>query len=143
MPNRSHLTRNRVHFIPRRGFVLAYESHNTPRGFVLTYDSTTMLVPMGRPSKGPRTSITAKPDLTLDAVIRRNAELLDMSLGDYLVAIAAHALDMPDHAPAPGRSVEAIEGLAFDESEAPLVPATVAPITDIHTAKELVTKIAS
>lgn len=101
---------------------------------------------MGRPSKGERTSITAKPDLVLDKVIRRNAELLDMSLGDYLVAIAAHALDMPDHAPVPGRSIEALDGLAFDASEAPLVPATVdavAPIMDIHTAKELVDKIAS
>ena len=102
-----------------------------------------MLVHMGRPRKGPRGSITVKPDLTLDAVIRRNAELLDMSLSDYICAIAAHALDLPDHAPAPGRSVEFIDELAYEESEAPLVPSSVAPITDIYPAKELVAKKAS
>lgn len=96
-----------------------------------------MLVVMGRPSKGPRTSITAKPDLTLDAVIRRNAELLDMSLGDYLVAIAAHALEMPEHAPKPGHPLDTLDGLDGLGLDGVLVPSTVtaaisAPVTDIR-----------
>lgn len=102
-----------------------------------------MLVHMGRPSKGERTVITAKPDVALGELIRRNATQLDMSYGDYIVALAAHALGMPEHAPEPGRSVEALEGLTPDAAEAPVVPASVAPITEIYPAKELRTKIAS
>lgn len=87
--------------------------------------------------------MTAKPDLVLGEVIRRNATMLDMSYGDYVVALAAHALGMPEHAPRPGRSVEALEGLTPVDDDAPVVPSTVAPITELHTAKELRTKKAS
>lgn len=102
-----------------------------------------MLVLMGRPSKGERAVITAKPNIELAEIVRRNATLLDMSYGDYLVALAAHALGLPEHAPKPGRALEALEALAFDEGEAPVEPATVAPITALQTPKERRAKIAS
>ena len=100
-----------------------------------------MLVSMGRPSKGERAAITAKPDLVLAEVIRRNATELDMSYGDYLVALAAHALGMSAHAPKPGRALDALEGLSPDFT--PVVPETVAPISVMPAPKELRTRIAS
>lgn len=105
-----------------------------------------MLIPMGRPSKGERDAITAKPSLPLGAIIKRNADELQMSYGDYMVAIAAHALGLPDEAPKPGRSVEALDGMEAllpPEFFAPVVPETVAPITTMHNTKELRTKLAS
>ena len=105
-----------------------------------------MLIPRGRPSKGERDAITAKPSLHFGGVIKRNADELGMSYGDYLVAIAAHALGLPDEAPKPSRSVEALDGMEAllpPGFVAPVVPETVAPITTMHNTKELRTKIAS
>lgn len=102
-----------------------------------------MLGAMGRPSKGERIAITAKPDLPLATVIRRNADQLGMSYGDYVVALAAHALSMPAHAPRPARSVDALEALEPSAETTPLLPSTVAPVTLMPTAKELRTRIAS
>ena len=62
-----------------------------------------MLVGMGRPSKGDRVTIAAKPERQLADAIRRNAKLLGLSAGDYVVSLVAHALEMPDSAPAAGR----------------------------------------
>lgn len=100
---------------------------------------------MGRPSKGERAAITAKPDLVLADVIRRNATLLGMSYGEYMVALSAHALGMPDHAPKPGRPIDALATLEFDEDTAPVDPSTVAPVKTLMTpqTKELRTRIAS
>lgn len=98
---------------------------------------------MGRPRKGDRVSIMAKPERPLAEIVQRNATALGMSYGDYLVAIAAHALDMPELAPKPTHPLDAIEALSFDELDAPLVPATVAPISVLPNAKEHRDKIAS
>ena len=60
---------------------------------------------MGRPRKGDdRVSIAAKPERPLAEVIQRNAVLLGMSYGDYMVAIAAIAHGMPQYAPKPTRT---------------------------------------
>lgn len=60
---------------------------------------------MGRPSKGERVTIAAKPYPPLAEVIRQNAADLHLSAGDYLVAIAAEALGMPDQSPVVPRHV--------------------------------------
>lgn len=86
-----------------------------------------MLGLMGRPSKGERSLITARPDVELGDVIRRNAKMLNMSYGEYLVALAAHALGMPEHAPQPRRDTNVLA--AFQNiGETPLLPSAVAPI---------------
>lgn len=54
----------------------------------------------GRPSKGKRDSgILAKPPAEFGAILRENARRLNMSYGDYLVALAAERLNMPEFAP--------------------------------------------
>lgn len=58
---------------------------------------------MGRPSKGERDAILAKPPLAFGAILKRNAEEQGLAYGEYLVALAAQALDMPQFAPAPAR----------------------------------------
>lgn len=99
-----------------------------------------MLVLMGRPSKGERDAITAKPYVPLGEVIRRNAKLLGMTPGDYMVALTAHALGMPDQAPKPGRLVETLDALEL-LVDAPLLPSSVVPIgsaaSSLTNAKEL------
>jgi hypothetical protein len=60
---------------------------------------------IGRPSKGNRDAIMAKPAVTFGAILKENALKLGYaSYGDYLVALAAQALDMPEYAPEPQRS---------------------------------------
>lgn len=57
---------------------------------------------IGRPSKGKRDAIMAKPAATFGVILRENALKLGYeSYGDYLVALAAQALDMPEYAPKP------------------------------------------
>jgi hypothetical protein len=59
---------------------------------------------VGRPSKGARDAITAKPQLPFGAILKENAMKLGYeSYGDYVVALAAQALDMPQYAPTPRR----------------------------------------
>ena len=58
---------------------------------------------MGRPSKGERDAILAKPPVAFGAILKKNAEELGMPYGEYLVALAAEALNMPQFAPAPPR----------------------------------------
>jgi hypothetical protein len=56
----------------------------------------------GRPSKGKRDSgILAKPPVEFGVILRENARRLGMSYGDYLVALAAERLNMPEFAPRP------------------------------------------
>ncbi|WP_143015780.1 hypothetical protein [Microbacterium sp. 77mftsu3.1] len=66
--------------------------------------------------------------------------MLDMTPGEYMVALAAHALGMPDQAPKPGRSTEALEALELI-GESPLLPSTVVPIgsapSSLSNSKEL------
>lgn len=83
---------------------------------------------MGRPSKAERAAITAKPDVRFAAGICRNAKLLRMSYGDYLVAVTAHARGMPEHAPKPGLPVEALEKLASENPDVPLLPELVSSV---------------
>lgn len=101
---------------------------------------------MGRPSKGERVAVNAKPDTVLAGIIRRNAVMLDMSAGDYVVALVAYALDMPDHAPQPGRSTEALEALELI-GERPMLPSTVVPLSaasrNFTHSEELTDQIAS
>lgn len=60
---------------------------------------------VGRPSKGSRDAITAKPALAFGKILKSNAMKQGYeSYGDYLVAIAAEALNMPEYAPAPKRN---------------------------------------
>jgi hypothetical protein len=58
---------------------------------------------IGRPSKGQRDAILAKPPGPFAAILKENAEKNGYSYGDYLLALAAQALEMPQFAPAPAR----------------------------------------
>ena len=53
----------------------------------------------GRPSKGRRDAILAKPPVEFGAILKQNADAEGLSYGEYLVALAAKALDMPQYAP--------------------------------------------
>lgn len=55
----------------------------------------------GRPSKGARDVFAVRPMQPVGDVIRANADALDMSYSDYISAILANALNMPEHAPTP------------------------------------------
>jgi hypothetical protein len=55
----------------------------------------------GRPGKGPRDQFSVRPVPALGNVIRRNAEHLGMTYGEYCTAILANALGMPEYAPQP------------------------------------------
>lgn len=92
---------------------------------------------MGRALKGiERKQIAAKPNGPLAEVIEENASALGMSKGDYIVAIAAYALGMPEHAPQPEHNLETLDGLDLGDV---LLPASVAasksaPVTDIRSS---------
>ena len=58
----------------------------------------------GRPSKGDRDAFMTKPARPVGDAIRHNAEELDMTYGDYIAAILARELGMPEHAPMPPHS---------------------------------------
>lgn len=53
----------------------------------------------GRPSKGRRDAILAKPPVEFGAILKQNADAEGLSYGEYLVALAAEALNMPQYAP--------------------------------------------
>lgn len=57
----------------------------------------------GRPSKGERDAILAKPPVAFGAILKQQADELGFSYGEYMVALAAQALDMPQFAPTPPR----------------------------------------
>lgn len=60
---------------------------------------------VGRPSKGVRDQIMAKPAAPFGAILRENAAKLGYEgVGDYIVALAAQAIEMPEYAPTPQRS---------------------------------------
>lgn len=60
---------------------------------------------VGRPSKGPRDAIMAKPADSFGKILRENSQRLGYeSYGDYIVALAAQALGMPEYAPHPHRA---------------------------------------
>ena len=45
----------------------------------------------------------AKPALPLAEVIKANADAIGLSYGEYVTALAAEALGMPEYAPRPSR----------------------------------------
>ncbi|PYC99854.1 hypothetical protein B4U78_013905 [Microbacterium esteraromaticum] len=53
----------------------------------------------GRPSKGRRDAILAKPPVEFGAILKNNADAEGLSYGEYLVLLAADALGMPQYAP--------------------------------------------
>jgi hypothetical protein len=58
---------------------------------------------MARPSKGERVSIMAKPAVPLAEVIKHNATAVGLSYGEYVTALVAESLGMPEYAPKPPR----------------------------------------
>lgn len=62
-----------------------------------------MISPMARPSKGQRVPIMAKPAVPLAEVIKANATAAGLSYGEYITALAAESLGMPEYAPRPRR----------------------------------------
>lgn len=58
-----------------------------------------MMILMGRPSKGERDAILAKPPIAFGKILKQKAEEQGLHYGDYLVALAAQALDMPQFTP--------------------------------------------
>ncbi|WP_336653533.1 MULTISPECIES: hypothetical protein [unclassified Leucobacter] len=59
-------------------------------------------IPKGRPSKGKRDAILAKPPLEFGKILKQQAEELGYeSYGDYMVALAAQSLNMPEFSPHP------------------------------------------
>lgn len=59
---------------------------------------------IGRPSKGERDAIMAKPPAQFGAILKQRAEALGYTYGDYLVLLAAESLNMPQFIPAPQRN---------------------------------------
>tara|TARA_Y100000114_G_scaffold151597_1_gene168570 strand:+ start:188 stop:424 length:237 start_codon:yes stop_codon:yes gene_type:complete len=59
---------------------------------------------MARPYKGKRVPILAKPLEPLAEVIKRNADATGLSYGEYITALAAQQLGMPEYAPQPPRN---------------------------------------
>ncbi|MFB8191330.1 hypothetical protein ACFC14_18585 [Microbacterium sp. NPDC055988] len=56
---------------------------------------------IGRPSKGERDAILAKPPIPFALILKENAAKEGYTYGDYLLALAAQALEMPQFSPAP------------------------------------------
>lgn len=61
------------------------------------------MIPMGRPSKGERDAILAKPPVAFGRILKEKADEQGLPYGEYLVALAAQALNMPQYAPASER----------------------------------------
>lgn len=53
----------------------------------------------GRPSKGNRDAILARPPVEFGAQLKDEADRLGLSYGDYLVYLAAKALNKPEFEP--------------------------------------------
>jgi len=79
----------------------------------------------GRPSKGRRDAILAKPPVEFGAILKQNADAAGLSYGEYLVMLAADALGMPQYAPPRPRD-----------------RAAELPIPELNTAKEATTRAA-
>ena len=79
----------------------------------------------GRPSKGRRDAILAKPPVEFGAILKQNADAEGLSYGEYLVMLAADALGMPQYAP-----------------PLPRDRAAELPIPELNTAKEATSKAA-
>lgn len=58
---------------------------------------------VGRPSKGERDNITAKPPVDFAKILKENAKKAGLTYGEYLVQLAAERLDMLEFAPRPAR----------------------------------------
>jgi hypothetical protein len=56
---------------------------------------------IGRPHKGDRDAFLTKPARPLGIAIREHADSAGMSYGDYIAAILARELGMPEYAPVP------------------------------------------
>lgn len=65
---------------------------------------------VGRPSKGPRDAILARPHASLGMQIRQLAATARLTNGEYMVKLAAEELDVPEFLPCPSvRNVNALE----------------------------------
>jgi hypothetical protein len=73
---------------------------------------------IGRPSKGDRDAILAKPPIPFAAILKENAEKNGLSYGDYLLVLAAQALDLPQYAPKPPRDRAAELDIPLEASAA-------------------------
>ena len=56
---------------------------------------------MPTPSKGDRAAMTVRAELPVAVEVRRRARSLGMSASDYIAAILARAVGMPELAPVP------------------------------------------
>jgi len=66
--------------------------------------------PLGRPSKGPRDVILARPHASLGLKIRQLAANARLTNGEYMVKLAAEQLGLPEFLPCPSvRNVRALE----------------------------------
>ncbi|MFJ4167837.1 hypothetical protein ACIPY5_19975 [Microbacterium sp. NPDC089698] len=58
---------------------------------------------VGRPSKGARETISAKPPVPFATILKENATAEGLSYGEYMVKLAAVALGMLEFVPQPSR----------------------------------------
>lgn len=93
--------------------------HAAKKTFPLTIDRFDES--MGRPSKGPRVSIMAKPAPQLAEIIKTNADAVGMAYGEYITAIVAESLGMPEYAPKPPRDRGNELPIRFEELPIPKV----------------------
>lgn len=65
---------------------------------------------IGRPSKGARDAILARPHIDLGKIIRERAVEARLSNGEYMVKLAAEQLGMPEYIPEPSvRKIRQVE----------------------------------
>lgn len=62
-----------------------------------------MIIDMGRPKKGERDRIMARPADDFGKIIRQVAQERGYYPGDFLVMLAAHHFNLPQFAPQPER----------------------------------------
>lgn len=75
---------------------------DTPHPFRITVTAVREDRAMGRNSKGPRALLGTRPSTTVaTAARRRQTELGYQSMSDYLAALIAADVQMPDQAPQP------------------------------------------
>lgn len=64
-------------------------------------------------SKDGRDSILAKPPLEFGQVLKQRAKVADLSYGDYMVMLAARALEMTEHAPQAADQLDLVKEAAL------------------------------
>lgn len=68
----------------------------------------------GRPSKGERDAILAKPPRPFGEILKHRAAEKGYSYGDYLVLLATEALDMPQYAPKAPQAQEPLRDVSVE-----------------------------